>query len=280
MQLTFPESLREALRARLTQRGAAALLALSVELLIVLLFLTISSSFILKNHAKKPNLFRVEEKKKEEKKAAPPIEIAKEDSKRRNGGGSKPAASPVQAAPALAPTPDTAKPANILWLSRNDYRASDIAGRQGTAVGPGQGNGKSAESDSALADGKGPHGEKVYVAEWYREPTHAELDPYVPERVRGRSGWGMVICRTVPNYRVEDCQEVGDSPRGSGYAGAVRQAAFQFRIRPTRIGGKPQIGTWVYVRVQYIVTMVHGDSARPGPQSDDDTSADPKPDNQ
>lgn len=281
MQLTFPESLREALRARLTQRGAAAVLALSVELLIVLLFLTISSSFILKTHDKKPNLFRVEEKKKQEKKAAPPIEVAKEDSKRRNGGGSKPAATPNEVvAPVVPVTPDTAKPANILWLTRNDYRASDIAGRQGTAVGPGQGNGTSAESDSALADGKGPHGEKVYVAEWYREPTHAQLDPYVPERARGRSGWGMIICRTVPGYRVEDCQEVSDSPRGSGYAGAVRQAAFQFRIRPTRIGGKPQIGTWVYIRISYTVTVVHGDSARPGPQSDDDTSADPKPDAQ
>lgn len=275
MLLKFPESLREALRARMTQRGAAALLAIAVELGIVLLFLTISSSFILKNHDQKPNLFRLEEKpKKKEKKAAPPIEVAKEDSKRRNGGGSRPASAPSEIVPPDAPvTPDASNTAHIIWMTRNDYRASDIAGKQGSAAGLGQGNGTSAESDSALADGKGPHGEKVYVAEWYREPTHAQLDPYVPDRARGRSGWGEIMCRTVPNYRVEDCQEVGDSPRGSGYASAVRQAAFQFRVRPTRIGGKPQIGTWVHIRITYTITKVQSDAPRPRPQPDDDGSA-------
>lgn len=215
MPLKFPESLREALRARLTQRGAAALLAVAVELGIVLLFLTISSSFILKNHDQKPNLFRLEEKpKKKEKKAAPPIEVAKEELKRRNGGGSRPASAPSEIVPPDAPvTPDASNTAHIIWMTRNDYRASDIAGKQGSAAGLGQGNGTSAESDSALADGKGPHGEKVYVAEWYREPTHAQLDPYVPDRARGRSGWGEIMCRTVPNYRVEDCRRSAIHPR-------------------------------------------------------------------
>ena len=280
MPVTSFDSLRERLRGRLTRRGAAAALALAIEALIALLFLTMVPAFK-PRETDKLKVFQVA-KEREKPKAAPPIEIAKEDSKRRNGGGSKPANAPSEIVSPPPPVPDEAtKPANVLWLSRQDYRSSDIAGKQGSVAGPGQGTGTSAESDSALADGKGPHGEKVYIAEWYRRPTDRELSPYIPERARGRSGWGIIVCRTVANYRVEDCQEVDDSPRGSGYAGAVRQAAFQFRIRPPRVGGKSLVGSLVWVRISYSVTVVRqGDNARPGRQSDPDQPDSEKPDDQ
>ena len=111
-----------------------------------------------------------------------------------------------------------------------------------------------APGDSRLAEGKGPNGEPLYVAEWYRRPRQVELEPYIPERARGRPGWGMIVCRTVENYRVDDCREWGDGPRGSGYAGAVRQAAFQFRVRPPRKGGKSLVGSWVAIRIDYTIS--------------------------
>jgi protein TonB len=171
--------------------------------------------------------------------------------------------------------PETQSPSTVLWLTRRDYAQTDIANKQGSAKAPDPGNGSNDAPDSALAQGHGPHGEPLYAAEWYREPTDAQLSPYIPERARGRSGWGVIACRTVANYRVEDCQELDDSPRGSGYAGAVRQAAWQFRVRPPRVGGKPLIGTWVRILIRYSVTVVHGDSARPGPEGDSE-----KPDDQ
>jgi hypothetical protein len=269
MPLTFPQSLRDALRARLTRRGVAVVLALAIELGLLLLFLGISSGFKFKDREHKPpKVFRVEQPKKKEKKAAPPIEIAKEDSKRRNGGGSNSAAAASAIVPPVAPVnPDTGKPANILWLTRNDYRASDIAGRKGTATGLGQGNGTSAESDSALADGKGPHGEKVYRGDWYRLPTNAEIVAYWPARSRGREGWGEIMCRTAPHYRVEDCVEIDDSPRGSGFANAALQAAWQFKFRPPRVGGQAIIGAWIRFRVTY--NIVHVKQDEPPPQPDD-----------
>lgn len=130
----------------------------------------------------------------------------------------------------------------VIQLSSADFRASDIGRIKGSA---GAADLAGAEGASDPAVGTGPGGEPMYAAEWYREPSHAELSTYMPPN---RAGWGVVACRTATRFHVEDCRELGESP-GSGIARGVRQAAWQFLVRPPRKGGRPLIGAWVRIRI-------------------------------
>ncbi|AQR75964.1 hypothetical protein BXU08_16380 [Sphingomonas sp. LM7] len=156
--------------------------------------------------------------------------------------------------PPAAPVPET-----FIRMTRRDYAAADIKGMKpgppsAADAGEGEATGGSRTGDTAIV-GKAPNGEPLYAAEWYRRPpTDAELRPYISSRALNRPGWGYIACRVISNHQVEDCQELGEAPRGSGYAGSVRQAAFQFRVRAPRVGGKEMIGTWVGIRITYTIT--------------------------
>jgi len=143
-------------------------------------------------------------------------------------------------------------PPGFIRMSREDIAKADIsrikpAGGSSGSTGAASGGGGSAEGA-----GDGPGGARVYNAEWYREPTRAELSPYMSAARGSSSGdWAMIICRTVERFHVEDCREVDESSRGSGLARALRQAAWQFLVRPPRVDGKPQLGTWVRIRFDF-----------------------------
>ncbi len=152
------------------------------------------------------------------------------------------------------PVPDV--PLDLLIVTREVYIASDIAklGRNAPGAGPALAQGSS-PGDSAAGDsqrvGTGPNGEPLYAAEWYREPTGAQLAGYLPRRMPEGGGSGLVACRTADRFRVEDCVELGSTPPGSRLAAAVRQAAWQFLVRPPRVGGRTKVGEWVRIRIDY-----------------------------
>lgn len=100
--------------------------------------------------------------------------------------------------------------------------------------------------DTAVV-GVAPDGSKLYAAEWQREPTDAELAFYI--KGKGRPGaYGLIACRTAPRFRVEDCKAIGETP-GSGLGYAIQEAAWQFRVKPPRVNGDYQVGTWVQIRI-------------------------------
>lgn len=159
-------------------------------------------------------------------------------------------------ADAAQPPPPTPKPEvpdvpthnklPFILMSSEDLANGNIAGKQSAKQA-------SAASGSAKADygpGEGPGGANLYAADWYREPTDTELAGYLPANAP-RSGWGMIACKTIERFHVDDCITLGESPAGSGYARAVREAAWQFLVLPPRINGKAQIGAWVRIRITY-----------------------------
>jgi protein TonB len=256
MQPSTPLPLLERFRTTFRRRSAAFVLALIVEILIALLLLGLIPTITPKEKTK-PVVFGISTNEGNEPAAK---QQAKARAKAKAAKADKPEPQPQPPKPEIVPpppVPEAKQKPSFLVLTREDYATGDISrmksGAPATAIadaGDAAAGGSEGLGDSEKA-GKGPHGETLYRAEWYREPTDAQLSPYISERARGVEGWGEIACRTVARYRVEDCQELGDFPRGSGYAGSVRQAAFQFLVKPPRVNGKLMVGTWVRIRITY-----------------------------
>jgi len=148
--------------------------------------------------------------------------------------------------PPVPPIPREALP--YVPLSRSELAASDIA-KLGSAASPAAAaNG--AGATAAAGPGEGPGGVTLYNAEWVREPSDAELRTYLPRAVDSGS-WALIACQTIAHNQVENCAQLGESPRGSGLSKAMRLAAWQFRVRPPRIDGKPMVGAWVRIRIDF-----------------------------
>jgi len=156
---------------------------------------------------------------------------------RANAPTPKPPPVVLPVKPTIAP-PSTSKDQPWIEMSKDELAAADIS--KIPAAGPG------GAGDSEVV-GRGPNGDPLYAAQWAREPTNAEIAGYWPRNV---TGWGLVACKTMPNNRVDDCVELDQSPRGSRLASAVRQAAWQFRVKPPRKGGRELIGAWVRILIE------------------------------
>ena len=141
------------------------------------------------------------------------------------------------------PTIAVEKPLPIIELTREEYAAADVRAlpKAPAAV---------AAADDSEAVGHGPNGETLYAAEWAREPTDAELAFYLPKD--SPDGYGLIACKTYARNRVDDCVALESHPASSHLARAVLNAAWQFKVRPPRKNGKPMIGEWVRIRIDYI----------------------------
>lgn len=146
-----------------------------------------------------------------------------------------PTAPPVAApAPEAEPSPS---PSKIRAVIR-----SDMANNRGPAD-------TGSPGESQRIAGSGPNGEPLYAARWYREPTDDEYRGYF-SRV-SQSGWALINCRTEPEFRVDHCVLVDESDRSVG--SAVLAMAWQFRVRPPRVGGRSRVGEWVRIRIEYTI---------------------------
>jgi len=162
--------------------------------------------------------------------------------------------------PPKVPTPPAALP-GVLPIQLG---ASDISKLKSSASND---DGAETGTDSKLAygPGEGPGGQPLYNAEWYREPTDAQLNGYLPKGAPPNS-WALIACQTMPQFHVDNCRSLGESPVGSGLGRAMREAAWQFLVRPPRRGGKVLVGAWVKIRIDFTLRPAKADKSESGPQ--------------
>lgn len=164
---------------------------------------------------------------------------------------------PTPVPPVLPPHPQPVAPPkadpfpDLVRIDKDTLASADIGKIAPSRAEGSAGANAGKDSVAAYGPGAGPGGEALYNAEWVREPTQAELAFYLPPIKE--SGWALIACKTVPGNRVENCRTMGESPLGSGLSRGFREAAWQFRVYPPRIGGKPIIGAWV--RIYYQLTF-------------------------
>jgi hypothetical protein len=231
------------------RRVLSLLLALAIHGLLLLLLLTLAPQIIQpKKEERNPVSFTLApapspkpaaQAKKAEKKVQP------------SGGAPKVVTREApQEKKEEQPTPDLP----FIQLSREDLASGDI-GKLARRGDGGSGAGQGKDSGLAYGPGEGPGGEQMFNADWYRRPTHAELSTYMPANAP-RTGYGLVACKTVEHFHVDNCQVLGEQPLGSGFGRAVRLAAWQFLVRPPSVGGRPQVGAWVRIKIEYVEGVV------------------------
>lgn len=177
-----------------------------------------------------------------ESRSTAPTRSQKAESRRPRAEEQKPVPRPPSIVLPVKPTITPSRQSEKPWveMSSADMAAADIS--KMTAA-------QSGSAGDSEAVGHGPNGEVLYAAEWARRPTHAELGGYLP--TNAPDGYGLIACKTIPGNRVDDCIAIDQYPRGSRLVGAVLNAAWQFRVKPPRKGGRTLVGSWVQIRIDY-----------------------------
>lgn len=243
MRSAEPAAPSERSRQPLSKRALALAFVVAVHLALVVLFLSLNPRAVQlagETRITAFNLAPVATPKptpKPEKKKASPAKAKREPQRPR-------AASPAVTLPPSksdASKPFTTELFEAVDISKLPNHSAEIAAANAAAA---------SAANSAPVVGTGPDGKPLYNAEWQTEPTRAELAFYLPKTIPA-GAVALIVCKTAARFRVEDCQELGENPGGGGLARALRQAAWQFKVRPPRIGGDAQLGVWVRIRFDF-----------------------------
>ena len=234
-------SSEEPRRFDFVRRNAALIITLIIHALLMLMLLTLTPArhFIPMGVSRLITITVPSDQKE--------LSHTQAQTKAKSASKPKPAAASASHAPPPPPNPTATQSVPdypLMKLSHNDMVGLDQTMRTEHAA-PAQTAQAGSDSSDTPTAGQGQNGQQLYAAEWYRRPTQTELN-YMPHN---KLGWGEVACRTAPRFHVEDCYELAESPRGSGLSRGVREAAWQFLVRPPRVGGKLMVGEWVRIRI-------------------------------
>ena len=248
--------------SELRRRGIGFAIALLLEALFIIAILSLSMRSAGPEASKKGlSTFSLEA----ESSAAPSDKtdaqtlVTKEPQRNFNPPLPKPLLPPVNPVKAPPPSPDFIK------VSKSEFDAMDLAKLPGGgSTGSGENAGSGQGNKGQMGPGLGPGGAQLYPVAWLREPYDSELTPYLAAVKRIPPGASAdIACRMIERNRVENCQIIGESPRGTGLAQALRKAAWQFLVKPPRVDDKPQLGVWVRIHFDFGVKEDETAEGRP-----------------
>ena len=158
---------------------------------------------------------------------------------------------PDQPQPITPVTPPITLPPAIIPVTKAELAQFDLSRfpKPAAAARPKMGPPDTGSPGDSRRVGSAPNGAPLYAAAWYREPYDSELSGYLS--TADGPGWALIACRTVADFRVEDCVGLDEYPGGSNIQRSVLAAAWQFRVRPPRLGGVSKYGEWVRIRIDY-----------------------------
>jgi protein TonB len=245
----FPSaSFAERLRSEGGRRTLAFALALLIEGLLLLVILSFAVESDRKKEERRPVTVEAERQAEE---PAPPQPQQQPQVPQPGQAPPTPSVEPLPTRPAETVVPparntlptETRVPPAATPPARGRIRPGGAYGPPSVAV--------PAQYRDSERVGTRPNGEPVYAASWYREPRDEDLRDYL-STAHG-PGYGLIDCRTAPDYRVEDCVAVSEYPAGSQINRAILAAAWEFRVRPPRRGGRLLVGEWVRIRISYTI---------------------------
>lgn len=246
--------LSERFRTEAARRAVGLCVALLLEAVLLLLLLSLSLDGSKPPRQERSTLvsFSVNPEPAPEPAASPEPQARREERPVPKAPAPPPPPSPAAAPPPVVVAPPVSPPARPIV----PVPAAPATARPAQAVPAGRVYGPpdsgSRPSDDSARVGTAPNGEPLYAARWYREPYDDELRGYLSTATG--PGWGLIACRTAPDYRVEDCVGLEEHPLGSMINRAILAAAWQFKVRPPRLGGRSLVGEWVRIRIDYEIT--------------------------
>ncbi len=225
-----------------TRRAMSFGLAVAAHLLVIWLLLHLGNRVPKQPDEPPLSTFALDAEQPNARAAAKATETRR--SKTRSSSSSRAATTP----PPRPTPPQPSTPAAAAWptmLADSFDLAKVPKGDRSGDEGRGDDDARG-DSATAYGPGSGPGGQRLYNADWQREPTDAEVNGYIHTQVPPGS-WAIIACKTAEDNRVENCRSLDEAPPGSGFASSMRQAAWQFRVLPPRVGGRRLIGAWVRI---------------------------------
>ena len=248
---------KESNRSDLKQRSFAILIALLLEALFIFAILSLSMRSV-ESTVGRQGLstfsLNAESASKSAKDSKTETPFTKEQQRNVNPPIPKPLLPPVNPVKAPPPSPE------FIEVSKSEFDALDLSKLPSSgSAGAGDSKGSGQGNKGMMGPGLGPGGAQLYPVAWLREPYDAELAPYLATIKRIPPGASAdIACRMAEHNRVENCQIIGENPRGTGLAKALRLAAWQFLVKPPRVDNKPQLGVWVRIHFDFGVKAEEG----------------------